>query len=311
MRYLALLLLLVVACGEKHKPQKTPNPLEALDQKAERYLGLSSMVQDRFGFLPGCDSLLFTSLYKLGGAAVDIKQARDADGKWHRHPARNCFPKESRTEISRDMWLGAMLVAWFTRDLAMAQSMVNYVETHDKLGASDGSIDGNNRVSTNPQFEGLLYRLRYKLGGSYHGKVETPQTWLPADGFEQSLQMLRLFLVADMNGSVSQIMLNTLRAETNNRPDNAVFWALRAKYDPELAGDQENALRILADEQLFPTDTLPTTSNRCVEYLFHHEKNDDDWLPCPEKALVHSGTDLLFARFVIKHSGTVGFRVRE
>lgn len=307
LRVTLLLALLLVSCGKK-EPQKAHGDLDAIKAKGETYLGMSSQWQDNYGFVSGCDSLLWTSLFKVSGGAVDLKLAKDADGSWQRHPSGDCFPGKSKSSISRDMILGLMLAIWETKDLAEANSLVKYLEDHDNtLGEHDGSIDGRNRVYANPGFAGLIYRLRWRLGGPYSAKVEVPVPVLPVDGYEAHLQALTTLLWALMEGGISQVQLNALKGQTERQPNNAVYQALRTKFDPARGGDTSDVVRILMDEKYFPSDRLPTSSDRCVDYLFNHDQNEADWSPCAPLA-VHSGTDLLFTNFILFRN-SFGFRI--
>lgn len=306
MKFLFVMLLLV-SCG--HKPQESkPSPSD-LQTKAETYLSLAPDAQGLAGFLPGCDSLLFSSLYKIGGAQVDLRAARKADGSWQRHPDGKCFPGESKSSISRDMLLGLMLATWVFKDKQTADELVAYGQENNwVMGKYDGSVDGQNRVTFTPQFIGLAYRLRWKLGGQYHVLADTPQSYFPVEGYEAHLQGLRILLLALMDGKVDQIQLNTLKAQSQAQPDNALFAALAAKFDPDLAGDQTQAIQVLSDERIFPAGRLPNTHDRCVDYIFNHEKNDADWQPC-DPLKVHSAADYLFAYWVVTRN-SFGFRSR-
>lgn len=292
-------ILLLCACGHKNEPQETTDPMDSIKAKGEKYLSLSSQVQDHYGFLPGCDSLLFTSLYKVSGAAVDLKQAKDADGQWYRTPGKDCFPSQTISTISRDMILGLMISLWVNHDLEEAKALVKYFEDHNfVMGQSDGSVDGKNRVFATPSFAGLAYRLRWRLGGDYNVLADTPNPVFPQTGYEAHLQALNTLLFGLMEGSISNAQLEALKSQTERQPDNALYQALRSKFDPDRQGNQSEAFRILSEESLFPSDRLPTSHDHCVDYLFNHDKNDGDWLPC-EPLVVHSGLDLLFANFVI------------
>lgn len=303
-----LVMLLLVSCG--HKPQDSkPSPSD-LQLKAEKYLALAPDAQGLAGFLPGCDSLLFSSLYKIAGAHVDLSAARKADGSWQRHPDGSCFPVKSKSSISRDMLLGLMLATYVAKDRQTAEDLVSYGQANNWImGKHDGSVDGQNRVTFTPQFIALAYRLRWKLGGSYHVLADTPQTYFPVDGYEAHLQGLRILLLALMDGKVDQVQLNTLKAQSQAQPDNALFSAIAAKFDPDVAGDQTQAIAVLSNERLFPTGRLPNSHDRCIDYLFNHDKNDADWGPC-DPLTVHAAADFLFTYWVITRN-SFGFRSKH
>ena len=78
-------------------------------------------------------------------------------------------------------------------------------------------------------------------------------------------------------------------------PDNALF---AVAYHKIKDGDYSEPTATLLNERYFPADRLPTSKDRCTEYLWQRE-NDDDWESCKDKE-THSGTDFLFATHLIE-----------
>ena len=50
------------------------------------------------------------------------------------------------------------------------------------------------------------------------------------------------------------------------------------------------------DEKLFPSDRLPTATDRCEAYLWQRN-GGSDWEPCPRDKL-HDGVDFLIAAYI-------------
>jgi hypothetical protein len=69
-------------------------------------------------------------------------------------------------------------------------------------------------------------------------------------------------------------------------------------YNKYRDGNQQQAIDILLDESLFPSDRLPTArDNRCEEYLWQRDDDPKDWGPC-DSDRVHDGVDFLFAAYI-------------
>lgn len=295
--YIALQLL-TIGCGEHDEKESKASNLELLDAKRKIYLELSSATLDEDGWIltKECDSLLHTSLYYFGGGSSDILKAQDEDGRFWRRPGRDCLAKGgSKSSLSRDMMLGAMIAIWKAKDLSTIEKAISYVEKTGSMGEHDGSLDGRNRVSASPAFEALMYELRDQLGGKYSSKQEIPQAYFPQKGYQAHLQALNIALMGMMSGKISTIQRNTLASQVEDDPNNAVYQALFHKYED---GDQTKAVEILLREDLFPADRLPTSKDRCNAYLFMHGEKESDWGAC-DKGETHPGHDLLFAAALI------------
>jgi hypothetical protein len=105
-----MFIALLAGCG-KHEPEEQDlgERLGQLQNKAAFYLSQSGYVQDQYGFIYSdqCDSVLFSALYAISGANVNLKAAQEKPGKWQRRPISSpCYPKDSGSEISRDMFVG-------------------------------------------------------------------------------------------------------------------------------------------------------------------------------------------------------------
>jgi hypothetical protein len=299
-----LLFFLIASCAHTEARDSTDSDLiQTLHFKRELYINLQTEIRPDSSWIltEHCDALLHTALLVAGGSGTydDLFDARDNDGRWYRRPTKDCLGNGSKSSISRDMLLGLMVAIWHEKDLAAIKELIIYGEEHDWIyGEHDGSLDGKSRVYANPSFQALMYTLRHALGGEYHVKQEIPQDYTPfKSGFTKHLTALIIHLMGEMNSELSKIEYNTIKSFAEADPNNALFWAIFKKYDD---GDQSIAAEILLREDLFPSERLPTTLERCHPYLWMHGEpgNNDDWDPCPPQR-IHPGHDFLFASSLI------------
>lgn len=302
MKWITLIAAILIGGCAKHEAQEPVGSLLVdLKQKRDIYMDLvafqddgDGMVHDDIEHQTG-DSLFFTCLHGVGGGIVVPENARDGDDRWWRHYSRvgSFDPSTERSSISRDPLLACSLYWFLTEDLDALQRLAEYDRANSGvMGQHDGSLTGNNRVTMTPGLRGLIHKAIRKLGEDPPDGLTAPQVWLPCEGFECHLMAVRALFVGLMDGSVNQVVLNTLGSLTKKDPNNALFHAILSRFTD---GDQDTAARILLRDDLFPIDRLPDTSDRCVPYLWNHGEKPKDWQPCPEEQLVHEGTDFLFA----------------
>lgn len=297
-----LIAALLLSCNKhKAKDGRAPNLGDILI-KRDQYLILEKEALDDKGWVKAeCDSLMMTCLQIAGGGASDWKLAMDNDGRLWRTHERHCLSNElsgkkpaSRSTISRDMILSCLFPIWRFRDIGALEKIISYGEKNNWImGEHDGSPTGRNRVDMQVLGQTLratIYELRFRMGGADHGQRKIPQVWTPQSGFSRHLQMLHILIRGLAIGSIDKVMLNTAKANLGDEPANALYHAIVAKFTD---GQMVNAVSILDNDILWPEDRLPTSGDRCKDYLFMHDKNDDDWLPCDE-GKTHAGTDLNF-----------------
>lgn len=271
------------------------------------YLSLIPTVQGPSGFISTdrCDSLLLSSLLaSVAPGIVDPRSAEDTvhPGRWYRRPVSipECYSTgESRSTISRDQLLGVLWWAWRTQRLDILQDLWRYGEERSWF-MGDGRLDG-----ADTQFGplvGLLAREIFALGGSDYAARLVP---LPAEteqgsvGFDAHLQVLEILLAGEIGGDISDSALERLREQVARQPRNPLYQYAAHRYTD---GVQGAATALLSDPALYPSDHLPTSADRCEEYL---PQRDDgpDWQPCPAEGRTHSGVDFLFVADLIIRSG--------
>lgn len=271
---------------------QTVGDLSALHAKVELYRRLSGFTGDTFGYIHSkCDGVGFTALCKIGGgcshAEIFWSESTSEPGRWFRHPSKDCFPDESRSDDSNDHAIMRMLYFYAVGDRASARRFKDYIDAHGgELGRNDGSADGMS--ATKFAYPVLLAALA--------GRKDNRLGFGPT-GYQAHLMDLYMILDAALAGKIDPTSLYFARQQIAVGPHNALAQAIVHKYTD---GDQSAAIAVLMDEKLFPADRLPTSAERCEEYLWQRNENSGDWEPCPAEGKIHSGTDLLFAAWLIE-----------
>lgn len=295
----AISLLFLIACGHgpAHPPQASSLPQSLID-KRNLYLNLTKAEQGYAGFtdLDNCDSVLYSGLLGAGGAVVDLTAARLADGTWTRNPTRDCYADGgSDSTFSRDMFMGLLWWTFENSRLDVAQATYDYCALQPTFTVT-GCIFGQGSLF-DPKYiitqNGLatLTRLITTLGGSDHPVIDNLYTKESSGlvGFEANLAVLHILLRGRLENSVSDLNLAVLKEQADRQPQNALFQFAYHKYTD---GDQTSAIAVLENEQYFPADRLPTSADRCEEYLWQRDYGKD-WIPCDD-GKTHPGADFLF-----------------
>jgi hypothetical protein len=288
-----------LGCGrEKVKPSETQ---ESDEQKLRRKAGfyLAHVDLDEKGWIKEtkCDGLLFNSLYSVAGGKSDPSLARGEPGVWYRHWMKDCYPKESASTISRDMFMGLLIWLWHNKRKDLLDEIIDYGENHaNAIGSwvmGKGDIFA---IGIRLEFQADFYEMRYRLGGHDHGKRKIPQIRFDLKGYEDHLQMLDIYLRALMLGSMPEMDFNAAKSSAKREPKNALFQAIYHRYSD---GDYSSAIKILLDESIFPSDRMPSSENHCEMYLWQRDSSGKDWQPCPSDRRIFSAVDYLFAKAII------------
>ena len=283
-----------IGCGKRDKKDESQSisiPQDIQD-KIKLYQELSKNSGDKYGFVHGkCDSLGFTALCLAGGGCsnADVFRA-EVNGRWYRHAEHDCLAmKESKSDMSRDHIL--MLLTYFhkTKQVEPIKRMRTYLEANNwQLGDHDGSVDGMNRV----QALGLSTLIIDMSSASLRSLDENSEDAVYKKvGYEAHLAVLHTRLDGKVYGSITGAQKDELRWQAERVPRNALFVCLDKRYS---GGDVSAGWDILRDTSLYPADRLPTSKDRCTEYINQRDPGDD-WKPCPKENETHSGTDFLFA----------------
>lgn len=315
-----LIYFCISGCSTNSGNASKSDRLDELQDKQATYIILSEAQSDGFIKVDGCDSLFHTGIWMAGGGGDynDFTNAQDDDGRWWRTPDRVCLKNklwniahekeieegkekyrtpDSHSSCSRDQIMAVLLAALSRRDLDLMGLTVDYFEKNKwKCGEHDGSLKGINRVSMNPAFKALILQVYNHLGGEYSVAQEIPQVYLPNRGYQAHLQALKILIRGITRGKLNKIELNTIKSMADKDQRNALFLAIRDKYDAEKNGNQDAAIDILLSS-LFPSDRLPASRDRCEDHLWEHGEKDD-WKPCDEDE-THYGHDFMFVAWLI------------
>jgi hypothetical protein len=269
----------------------------SLETKRALYLSKTATALNSYKFVDGCDGLLFTSLLKASGFAVDLYQAQQKDepGKWHRNATQDCLKTgQSESTISRDMLLGLITAFLQTEDAQGIQDLIAYADAHDDImGEATSKEEQLSRTYATPSLKGLFYEIQYHLTGidnDLRGYI--PDFDKTLTGYEAHLQSLRILLRGTLYKGLLDEDVEALEAALARNPGNAFFMMVLRAYT---TGDMNEAADLLLGESLFPNDRLPSSADRCEAYIWQREQNSSDWVPCPEEAKTHPGVDFLFA----------------
>ncbi|NDC94890.1 hypothetical protein EB118_12630 [bacterium] len=277
-----VILTLALACSKRpaHAPDKVEPKIKA---KAELYKSLHK------GWAHGkCDALGFNALCKLSGGCqdVDIYQAEGTPGRWYRSPEHDCYDLgQSASDISKDMLMMLFPYLYATGDKQNIREIYDY-------GKANGWVMGRGPLSRTYMTPPMVWLLQRMLGFDVSVKSETPV--VKKAGFEKHLDAIALLTKAMIGGGLDPIQYEEIRKYSESSPRNALFSALYNKYRD---GNQQQAIDILLDEKLFPSDSLPTARDRCEEYLWQRDDDPRDWGPCDSDE-VHDGVDFLLAAYV-------------
>jgi len=293
-------LLLINGCDRPHKPVQSSVSLDEIKAKRDLYLSLQKEHQDQNGWLDhSCDGLLFNSLNAYAGTNVAVIRAREESGRWRRTPNfEACKPfNGSKSTISRDMFRGLFLYLFQQKDIEILMALDGYgKENNYVMGEAEDDESYWGRVVMSPsmilQLKDMIKILTPNLTGIILAQDDEYGYVILKETFAAHLHVLNIYLRSQMYGGITDYEKAVLSEYTKLQPSNALFEAMRAKFTD---GNFSRATELLSNTALFPSDRLPTSSDRCEPYLWQRDGQDlKDWQPC-DQGKVHDGLDLTFA----------------
>lgn len=306
-RFIALVFLFQISCFSKyHFRHDIIASIDKHDQIASKfdfYLKESDKTLRPNGWLPDtkCDGLLFNSLYAIigGRSNPNLAESLRYPGKFYRSPEHDCFKKGlSRSECSRDMYLGYMLYLVFTDQSEPIERIISWGEKNSNKYLDEylwimchgqpGAIEFRpNTIETAKLL--LLYfnnaRLNYKFDLQLSNRCQ---------GYECHISAIHVWIRGSIRGYLVKKEYSFIESNAARYHQNAFFQALYARY----SGKSQAIKRIesmLLNEKYFPNDRLPSSSDRCGFYLWERDPSGDSWKPCPNQGKIHSGLDFLLA----------------
>jgi len=293
-----IIFLLVSGCGwlpKNNHPRPNVDPHLQVKEKYDFYLTESFRSADAYGFVGGhCDSLLFTSLAVHSGLTADVFKAEKSPGLWERHPAFDCYPGGgSDSTISKDMFTGLLIYLAGTKNSAAAGRVIAYGKANNYVMGS--AKDTATLVSKTILSAGLISDFKY-LSGLSLAPPQSDDAGGVKNGFLGHLDVLRIYTSYLLYGGISSSQLATTKAYCQHSPRNALFCGVFHRFSD---GDFSTVVPILLNEKLFPSDRLPTSADRCTDYLWQREDEARDWEACSEDQKTHQAVDFLIAAKII------------
>ncbi len=297
MRMLVLLLLFLSSCGRHDSQDVDSNDLSLLTDIVNVYKLQANQVETVEGWIQpeDCDSALFNGLASMALPNINLKAAQVAAGQWHRRPAvlGNCYPNESKSEISRDMMVGIIWSIWRRRDLQAADDLLQYGRSNLwRMG--EGQVQDTQEV---PNFMRLLAEVIYQLGGSNYAERSLAPSLEVAGGtdYQRHLQVMFIALKGEVYGSLSEHDVSVLKHHVDEQAWNPLFYSVYHKYKD---GDLSQ-LSSLLSPTLWPRNRLPTSADRCSSWPTQRESSSADLQPCDENK-VHSGAELMVILSILR-----------
>jgi hypothetical protein len=275
------------------------SPSEELASRATLYKTLSAEQQDSSGFIhtDKCDSLLFSALLAVArDEAINLPAARGVSGQWYRRPSQDCFALgESKSTISRDMFMGVLLYAAYFKDAALINQIWRYGSDNNwNMGQGVDTETEIGRTIWTPSLIGLAAQIRKTITGKTVAAIHLPGIYSTVEGYRSHLTMLNIVATYRANAEISGTQVDAIKTIRNASPGNALAQALYAKF---ISGDYSMATALLLAK--FPSDRLPTTDDWCEEWVVQRSDSESSIsTPC-EGSHTHSGGDFLFTAAII------------
>ena len=295
----------ILSCGAllkltKPKAEK-PKITKDINEKFDVYMSLLPEQQDDNGFVmhSHCDATLFSGL--LGSTpyvSVNL-DAANKNGKWSRRPyvegKDTCFPKNSRSTISRDMFLGILFYILENRRLDLAEEILQYGLRNSWI-MGDGEIS---RTYLTPNMRVILTEIIYKLSGKDSIRRYTNRTTGRTEGYQAHLDVVAIILFGRAAGGIHDGDKEVLKYQYERQPKNALYsYAYHLYHSDNL----NEAVELLMDEAIFPHDRLPTSEDRYEGWIFQRDAGSD-WQPSQGSFEQHSGADFIFLYWLIFGDG--------
>ncbi len=275
--------------------------IQRLELKADLYKSLQPSALDENGWPHKCDAVGFLALCKAAGNCENANffDAEESAGKWQRNKEHNCVETGgSKTSISKDMLMMGFYYGLFKMEKETAKGYFNRLEKYGRdhdwiMGYPSETLGDLGRVYMTPPMIATLYNIIEKVSGTKPLRSRSSRIMAPT-GYQAHLRVLDILIQAKLKGGIDVFQMTDLDDLHNRNPKNALYQIVFHRFKD---GDLSEATDILLDEKLFPSDRLPTSSDRCDGYLWQRE-NGKDWQPCDE-GVTHDGIDFMFAYYLL------------
>jgi hypothetical protein len=193
------------------------------------------------------------------------------------------------------MLVGLFLLLHQRRDATGLEMIYRYGQRHDWVMGQGPKA----RTYLRPELRQTLYFLTGRPYKGIDGLAPDGLVWvMPRKDHEVHVVMIHLLVRSLVVGHVTDAQLTMIKSARDKYPDNAFYSAMAARFG---LGEWDEVWRVLADERVFPADRLPTTRDRCVNWLWMRDPGSDNWQACGDRVKTHSGGDLTFTVWLAAH----------
>lgn len=243
MKYILFFAIMFSACC-RHRSEETTNPLDQLHEKLAFYVEHAGQEI----FLKRCDNLTFKSFWDAH-KQQDLPAMEWLPGEWHRDAAA-CWPEESRSEISRDGLIALLHALHGRGDLEAVQRIEDYGKANMWV-MGQGDLELVHGLVLSPAISALLHEMSgLALAGEQHSEDEIPAL----EGHRGHVTASYIWLMGKIRGWINTAELAFLYAWQAENPLDPMALALTARFSD---GDQTDAISVLGDERLWPSDSVP------------------------------------------------------
>ena len=242
---------------------------QAILLKRDFYLSEITGALNSYKFVDGCDGLLFSSLGAVARVPVDLFQAESekTPGRWYRSASQDCFKNgESESTISRDMLLGLALALQNGGELKAVERLIKYsIENRGIIGEASSELEQFGRAFMSPSLDAMFHEIQFNLGGEDSDRRGyIPDLSKDLTGFRAHLQVLGMILRIRLHGGLFKQDLDILQNLSSKQDKNALFQSILLGFkDGQSESRLKKIVSTLLDESLFPSDRLPSSSDRC------------------------------------------------
>ena len=240
-----LAVLMMVSCSKSRTDDQSP---PTLAQIAEVY-----RLHGDLADVPRCDSTTFyTHAAAMGVPNVPIYES--PAGHLNRDK-ESCYPDDSASETSREMYLGDLHNIWTNRDLAALNRIIDYGTRYNWIAGL-----GPQNINDISYLIPIMSIMKAKLEMS--DSLESALS-----GFEGHVLLSYLWLWVRVNGEIGPIGKEAISQLYQANPKEPMYSALWHRVSD---GDFSETYSLLHDTKFFPTD-MPT-----------HETGSFGWGSCPD-----------------------------
>lgn len=282
--------------------------LEMVKAKADLYISKQSKVADKLGWIgPKCDSLFYTALMTASGGAyakVELGEDKTQPGKWYRDNLHECFSNRvfgktpsATSTIDEANFLGLLFWAQQKREAKKLENIIVYSELSnwqvgEAIDPETAWVD--TKIKTNLQ--STVFLVRDTVAGRAAAKDQWQLYDTDSIGTKAFNEGLEIYMRIVANKKATKEEKNWFKFHHNRQPKNPFYAAVYGVLENTR---KNQAVDILMDESVFPSDRLPSSANRCADFILNVDSNDPSMKPCSKARRKHTGLDLILVHAIL------------